>query len=393
MGYRVPFVDPKKHYQSLKSEIDRAIIECLSQGDLICRRQLVDFEADFAAFVGVRYAVGVSSGYHALHFSLLAAGVRPGDEVVTVGHTFVATVSAIVHCGAKPVLVDVRDDFNMDPEELKRAITTKTKVLLPVHLNGRVCEMDQIMDLAGRHGLVVIEDACQSLGGSYRGKRAGSFGLAGCWSFYPFKVLGGFGDGGAIATNDAQVARMATLLRYNGEDRETGEFYSHGQTALLDNVQAAVLDAKLRHLTRWIDHRRKVAVLYHQGLEGIAGLELPHFDGDGHFDVFQNYVVQTSERDRLREHLERDGIETLVSWPKPMWRHRGLGLDDPHLPRTERICREVLSLPMSAETSAEQAALTVESIRHFFSEHGRGSERGQGVRKRRVIARRAVVTP
>ena len=367
MIWKVPFVDPKTHYRNLKPEIDAAITACLTQGDLICRQQLRDFEAHLADFVGVKYAVGLNSGYHALHFSLLAAGVQPGDEVITVGHTFVATVSAIVHCGAKPVLVDVGSDFNMDVEAAERAITPRTKALLPVHLNGRVSNMQRLSELADRHRLAVVEDACQSLGGSHRGKMAGSFGLAGCWSFYPFKILGGFGDGGAITTNDPEAARLATLLRYNGEDRETGEFHCHGYTALLDNVQAAVLDVKLGHLRRWIGHRREIARLYHQGLEGLPGLKLPPFDGDGHFDVFQNYVVRTPQRDTLREHLSRDGVETLVSWPKPMWQHAGLQLETPHLPETERLCPEVISLPMSAETTPEQVEIVVASVREFFA--------------------------
>ncbi len=367
MAYSIPFVDPKKHYYSLKSEIDAAITDCLSKGDLIYRQQLCELENHLASFVGVKYAVGVSSGYHALHFSLLAAGIGPGDEVITVGHTFVATVSAIVHCGAKPVLVEVRDDFNMDPDQVEHTITPRTKALLPVHLNGRVCEMGRIMEIADRHGLVVIEDAAQSLGAKYTGRKAGSIGTTGCFSFYPFKVLGGFGDGGAVTTNDAAVARMVSLLRYNGEDRETGEYHYHGYTALLDNVQAAVLDVKLRHLPQWIDDRRKIAALYHRGLEGIPGLKMPPFDGDGHFDVFQNYVICTSERDSLREHLKKYGVETLISWPKPMWHHKGLALADPNLPRTERLCREVVSLPMSAETTPEQVEITVRAIREFFS--------------------------
>ena len=386
MAYACPFVDPKEHYRRLKPEIDAAIIGCLSRGDLICRQQLRDFEAHLASFVGARYAVGFSSGYHALYFSLLAAGVGPGDEVITVAHTFVATISAIVHCGAKPVLVDVGDDFNMDPDEVERAITEGTKALLPVHLNGRVCEMDRIMDIARRHGLAVVEDACQSLGASYGGQRAGTFGLAGCWSFYPFKILGGFGDGGAITTNDPRVARLATLWRYNGEDRETGEYNCHGQTAQLDNVQAAVLDVRLRHLPAWIEHRRRTAMLYHRGLAEVPGLALPPFDGQRHFDAFQNYVVRAGERDRLREHLERDGVETLVSWPRPVWQHRGLMLGDLHLPRTEQICREVLSLPLSAETTPIQVATTVSSIRAFFFEDACPSDATQhrGFRRQAV---------
>ena len=259
MAYRVPFVDPRTHYARLKAEIDAAITDCLSKGDLIYRQQLREFEEHLASFVGVKYAVGVNSGYHALHFSLLAAGVGPGDEVITVAHTFVATVSAIVHCGAKPVLVDVGEDYNMDLDQAEHAITPRTKAILPVHLNGRLCGMDRLMQLAANHDLAVIEDAAQALGATFSGQKAGSFGLAGCFSFYPFKVLGGFGDGGAITTNAHHVARMASLLRYNGEDRETGEYHYHGYTALLDNVQAAVLDVKLRHLPLWLENRRYIA--------------------------------------------------------------------------------------------------------------------------------------
>ncbi|MFQ5850693.1 MAG: DegT/DnrJ/EryC1/StrS family aminotransferase [Candidatus Binatia bacterium] len=367
MGYRVPFVDPRTHYARLKSEIDSAITECLANGDLIYRQQLRDFEEQFAAFVGVRHAVGVNSGYHALQFALLAAGVGREDEVITVAHTFVATVSAIIHCGAKPVLVDVREDYNIDSDDVERAITPRTKAILPVHLNGRVCKIDRIMKIAARHGLVVIEDAAQAAGASYQGKKAGSFGKAGCFSFYPFKILGGFGDGGAVTTDDPEMARMVSLLRYNGEERETGEYHYHGYTALLDNVQAAVLDVKLRHLPRWIEHRRSIANVYRRGLERISGLTLPHFGEAHQVDVFQNYVIRTNERDHLREHLTRKGVETLVHWPKPMWEHKGLGLGDPHLPETAVICKEVLSLPMSADTTPEHVTITVEGIREFFS--------------------------
>ncbi len=367
MTYQVPFVDPRAHYAKLKPEIDGAIIDCLTKGDLVYRQQLRTFEEHLAAFVGVKYAVGVNSGYDALHFSLLAAGVGSGDEVITVAHTFVATVSAIIHCGATPVLVEVGADYNMDLDHVERVITPRTKALLPVHLNGRICDMDRLMGLASRHGLAVIEDAAQSLGATYQGKVAGSFGTTGCFSFYPFKVLGGFGDGGAVTTNDPQIARAVSLLRYNGEDRETGEYHYHGYTALLDNVQAAVLDVKLGYLPKWIEHRRSVAALYRQGLEGISQLRLPHFGGEQYHDIFQNYVIRTTERERLNAYLKTNGIETLIHWPKPMWEHKGLSLPDPHLPGTERLCKEVLSLPMSAETTPEHVEFTVGCIRIFFS--------------------------
>ncbi len=366
MTYRVPFVDPREHYRRLKPKIDAAILDCLSGGDLIDRRQLRDFETRLAAFVGVKYAVGLNSGYHALQFSLLAAGIGPGDEVITVAHTFVATVSAIVNVGAHSVLVEVGSDYNMDADAFEAAITARTKAVLPVSLNGHVCQMDRIVAIAEKHNLVVIEDSAQALGAELHGHKAGSLGLTGCFSFYPFKILGGFGDGGAVTTNDANVAQMVRRLRYNGEDRETGEYHYHGQTALLDNVQAAVLNVKLGHLPKWIEHRRAIAALYHEGLQEIPELRLPQFDGSGRFDVFQNYVIRTEARDGLREHLMKHGVETLVHWPKPMWKHENLGLQNPGLAETERICREVISLPMSVETTREQVEIVVDCVRSFY---------------------------
>jgi len=227
--------------------------------------------------------------------------------------------------------------------------------------------MARIVETAQRHGLVVIEDAAQALGATFRGQRAGSFGSAGCFSFYPFKSLGGLGDGGAVTTNDPEIARMATLLRFNGEDRQTGEFHYHGYTALLDNVQAAVLDVKLRHLPSWIEHRRHIASLYTKGLQGIDGLLLPEFLDPEYFDSYQNYVIRTSQRDALRLHLQKEGVETLVHWRKPMWEHGGLGLKNPDLSKTEALCAEVISLPMSAETTPEDVETTVHCIRDFFA--------------------------
>jgi len=367
LTYRVPFIDPKEHYRRLKSEIDHAFTDTLAKGDLVLRQQLRDFERNLAAYCGVKYAVGVNSCYHALYFSLLGKGVTTGDEVITVGHTFAATVSAIVHCGAKPILVDVREDYNMDPTAFERAITPRTKAVIPVHLNGRVCEMDTILDIAKASNLAVIEDAAQALGASHKKQRAGSFGDAGCFSFYPFKSLGGLGDGGAVTTNDPDLAYFVTLMRFNGEDRQTGEFHHHGQTALLDNVNAAILDVKLRHFDDFVANRRAAAKLYHEMLQGIPDLRLPAFDGEDYFDTFQNYVVRTSRRDELRAFLKENGVETLVHWAKPMWEYPGLRLETPDLPETRSICREVISLPMSAETTAEQVRIVAGVIRSFFA--------------------------
>lgn len=367
VAYSVPFVDPREHYRRYRGELEHAIIDTLSRGDWMMREQLRRFEEHLAEFVGVKYAVGVNSGYHALHLSMLAAGIGAGDEVITVAHTFVASISAIVHCGATPVLADVSDDYNMDPAELHRLLTPKTRAILPVHLNGRLAEMDKVMAFAEQHGLIVIEDAAQALGARFDGSGAGSFGRAGCFSFYPFKILGCFGDGGAVTTNDLELARAVRRLRFNGEDRETGEYHYHGYTALLDNVQAAVLDVKLRRLPEWIAHRRDIAERYRAALQGVGDLVLPHYPDSRYFDNYQNYVIRTGRRDALRAHLRERGVETLVHWVKPVWEHHALQLGDQALPRTAAICREVISLPMSAETTPEHVDATAAAIQEFFS--------------------------
>jgi dTDP-4-amino-4,6-dideoxygalactose transaminase len=367
--YKVPFVKPRLNYQHLKVEIDAAIIGCLENGDLVLRQHLHDFERSFAQFVSVKHAVGLNSGFHALHFALIAGGIGPGDEVVTVAHTFVATVSAIVHTGARPVFVDIGSDFNMDIEAFEAAITPRTKAVILVHLNGRMCDMDRLMAIADRHDLFVVEDAAQALGATFKGKSAGSFGHVGCFSFYPFKTLGAYGDGGALVTNDSEVARVAKLLRFNGEDKETGEYHRHGYTALLDNVQAAVLDVKLRYLPSWVMHRRAIATRYRTLLADIDGVVLPHFPEENQTDSFQNYVIRVSRRDELRAYLSTRGVETLVHWAKPIWLHRGLNLCATNLNETSKICGEVLSLPMSAETDEQEVDLTAATIRDFFSQY------------------------
>jgi len=367
MTYKVRFVEPDVHYARIKQEIDSVIQDILSKGDLVYRSQLKEFERNLAAFVGTRYAVGVNSGFHALHLSLIAAGIGPGDEVIVPAHTFVAGVSAIVHTGAKPVLVDVGEDYNLDTNAVERAITPRTRALMPTQLNGRVCNMDRLMAISEKRNLIIIEDAAQALGATFKGKKAGSFGLTGCFSFYPFKVLGALGDAGAAATDSEEVAIKISRLRYNGEDRETGEYHYHGFSCLMDNLQAAILSVKLRHLPKWLDRRRQVAGMYLKGLSGIGDLRLPHFKGDEYGDTYQNYVVRTKRRHELAKYLKDNGVEVLIHWPKPMWKHEGLGLGTQNSPMTEAICREVLSLPMNAEINDESVEYVIQTIRRFYS--------------------------
>ena len=346
--------------------MDQAYFEVMSNGDLIDRRQLREFEENLARFVGTQYAVGLNSGYDALHLSLRAAGIGPGDEVIVPAHTFVATCSAVVNVGATPVLVDVGPDFNINVDLIEEAITPRTRAIIPVHLNGWMADMPRIMEIARRYNLVVVEDACQSLGASIHGKKAGSWGLTGCWSFYPFKILGGYGDGGAITTNDPDVALFVRRMRFNGEDRETGEYHGHGFTCLLDNLQAAFLNVKLRYLPQWIQRRQALAERYRQGLEDIPDLVLPHYEKPGFVHVYQNYVVRSKQGDAFSNYLKENGVEVLTQFRKPYYKHQALKLVDRGFPETEALSREVCSLPMNVEIDDEEVDYVIEVVRSFY---------------------------
>lgn len=366
MSYKVRFVNPGKNYQMIKDEIDQAYFEVMSKGDLIDRSHLKSFEENLARFVGTKYAVGLNSGYDALHMSLRAAGIGPGDEVIVPAHTFVATCSAVVNVGATPVLVDVCSDFNINVDKIEEAITPQTKGIIPVHLSGWMADMPRVMEIAAKHNLVVVEDACQSLGSSINGKQAGSWGLTGCWSFYPFKILGGYGDGGAITTNDPEVADFARRMRYNGEDRDTGEYYGHGFTCLLDNIQAAWLDIKLRHLPNWIIRRKEIAAMYKAGLSDLPDLLLPDYDRPGFDHVYQNYTIRSKQGDDFTDYLKANGIEILIQFRKPYYKHERLKLVDRGFPEVEALSREVCSLPMNVELENEEVETVIKTVRSFY---------------------------
>ncbi len=366
MTRKVRFVEPAKVYRMIRDELDAAYFEVMSKGDLIDRGQLRSFEENLAAFVGTKYAVGLNSGYDALHMSLRAAGIGPGDEVIVPAHTFVATASAVVNAGACPVLVDVGRDFNIDCDRIEEAVTERTRGIIPVHLSGWMADMPRVMEIAERHRLAVVEDACQSLGSSMLGKRAGSWGLTGCWSFYPFKILGGYGDGGAITTDDPDVALFARRMRYNGEDRETGEYHGHGFTCLLDNLQAAFLDVKLRHLPAWIVRRKEIAARYREALSDLPDLLLPHYDDPRRDHVYQNYTVRSKQGNEFSEFLKANGIEVLTQFRKPYYRHEALKLEDLGFPETEALSREVCSLPMNVEIEDDEIACVISVVRRFY---------------------------
>ena len=370
MVYKVPFVNYPEHYRRMWNEVTGAISEALSKGDLLLRGQLKQFENDIASFIGVKYAVGLNSGTDAMFLSLKAAGIGLGDEVITVAHTFVATISVIVYCGAKPILVDVGEDMNMDLEQVEQKICPKTKAILPVDLNGRLCNMGKLMKIADEHNLVIIEDAAQALGASFNGKKAGSFGLAGCFSLYPAKILGAAGDGGFATTNDEEMKEKICLLRDHGQDRKTGKILFYGFNSRLDNIQAAILNVKLKYLHRWIERRREIAGIYNEGLSDIVEVKLPPpptMTGP-YYDVYQNYVIRVKERDEIVKFLEKNGIETMVSWRIPNHLQPSLNLKHFSLPNTEKLSCEVLSLPMYPELTDEQVHYVIDVIHDFYEQ-------------------------
>jgi dTDP-4-amino-4,6-dideoxygalactose transaminase len=363
---KVRFVEPGKLYSLIKEELDAAYFDVMSKGELIDRSHLRSFEQNLAKFVGTKYAVGVNSGYDALHLSLRAAGIGREDEVIVPAHTFVASCSAIVNTGATPVLVDVAKDFNIDVHKIEDAITKKTKGIMPVHLSGWMADMPRIMEIAQKYDLVIIEDACQSLGSSINGENAGSWGLTGCFSFYPFKILGGYGDGGSITTNDEEVALFARRMRFNGEDRETGEYHGHGYTCLLDNLQAAFLDVKLKYMPQWIQRRKQIAEKYGKNFSDLPDLLLPHYNKPGFDHVYQNYTVRSKQENAFSEYLKENGIEVLTQFRKPYYKHKALGLKDTGFPETESLSREVCSFPLNVEMNDEDIDYIIEIVRKFY---------------------------
>ncbi len=384
MAKKVRFVEPAKVYRMIKDELDAAYFEVMSKGDLIDRGQLKSFEDNLTKFVGTKYAIGLNSGYDALHISLRAAGIGSGDEVIVPAHTFVASCSAVINVGAKPVLVDVGKDFNIDCDKIEKAITPRTRGIIPVHLSGYMVDMDRVIEIAEKYGLAVVEDACQSLGSSMecsnrvkcevlgvkdkeiKRKMAGAWGLTGCWSFYPFKILGGYGDGGAITTNDPEVALFAMRMRYNGEDRDTGEYHGHGFTCLLDNMQAAFLDVKLRYLPQWIVRRKAIAEKYRVALSNLPDLLLPHYDDPRRDHVYQNYTIRARQGNDFSEFLKANGVEVLTQFRKPYYKHEALKLEDRGFPETEALSREVCSLPMNVEIEDSEVDYVIEVVRKFY---------------------------
>jgi dTDP-4-amino-4,6-dideoxygalactose transaminase len=362
----IPFLDLKAQYASIKPEVDAAIQGVLDSCGYILGPEVEKFEDEFAAYSGTDFGIGVNSGTSALHLALLAAGVGPGDEVITVSFTFVATVAAIEYTGAKPVLVDIDPEtYNMDPARIEAAITPRTRAIVPVHLHGLMAEMDAISDIADRHGLIVVEDACQAHGAEYKGRRAGSLGDLAAFSFYPGKNLGAYGEGGMVVTANADYARKLRMLRDWGAERK----YHHelkGFNNRLEGIQGAVLRVKLRHLEEWTEGRRRAAANYDRLLAG-SGVVVPQAKAHQRH-VYHVYAIRTPERAAWQEALNGRGIQTGIHYPFPVHllaAYSDLGYQAGEFPHSERAADEVLSLPMFPELTVEQCETVAGAVREL----------------------------
>lgn len=367
----IPLVDLKAQYRSIKPEIDEAIQKVVESGQFILGTEVQAFEAEMAVYCGTRFAIGVASGTDALHLALLACGIKPGDEVITTPFTFIATAETITHCGATPLFVDIDPiTYNINPAQIELKITAQTKAILPVHLYGQAADMAPILALAAKYNLKVIEDCAQALGTEYNGRKVGAWGDAGCFSFFPSKVLGAYGDGGMVVTNNSEIAEKVAMLRNHGGKQK----YYHlmpGFNSRLDALQAALLRVKLKYLDQWIEQRRSKAALYSKLLGAMEGIATPYTTPYSHH-VFNYYTLRLPNpvvrRDRLIKYLGAQGIDTAIYYPlslhlQPVYKSLGYQAGD--FPESERAQEQVLSLPMYPELSPQQIEKVTGTIRDF----------------------------
>jgi dTDP-4-amino-4,6-dideoxygalactose transaminase len=360
----VPFLDLKRQYDSIKEEIDQAVSGVLAHAKFIMGPEVKAFEEKVAEYCGAKSAVGVASGTDALLLSLRACGVGPGDEVITTDFSFFATAGVITRLGATPVYVDIDPDtYNIDPGQIEKSITPKTKAIMPVHLYGQCADMDPIMDVAKRHNLKVVEDAAQAIGSKFKGKKAGTLGHFGCFSFFPSKNLGAAGDGGMIVTSDPKMDELLRMLRVHGAKPK----YYHsivGYNSRLDTLQAAILEVKLKYLDGWTQKRREHAKVYNQAFAG-SGIITPK-EEEFNYHIYHQYTIAVKNRDGLREVLKEKQIGHDVYYPVPLHLqecYRSLGYKEGDLPVTEAKSREVVSIPIYPELTAEEQSYVIETIK------------------------------
>ena len=366
---KVPFFDYPSVFKEFDNQLTHIFNDVCSKGAYILQKELDDFEKNLAHYSGCKYALGVANGTDALIIALRAAGIKEGDEVIFSTHTYVATAAAIHFVGAIPIPVECGEDHMIDVTKIEDAISTKTTAIMPTQLNGRCSDMDTIQSICDKHNLILIEDAAQALGATYKGKCAGTFGAAGTISFYPAKTLGCFGDGGAILTNDDEMYQKMYELRDHGRNKD-GEVVSWGLNSRLDNLQAAVLDFKLKHYNNFVKRRREIANIYHEELSGLEQLFLPPRPDDvenaTRFDVFQNYEIEADNRDGLQQFLKDNNIGSIIQWAgKCVHQFEGLNIQA-NLPFSENMISKSLLLPMFPTLSNEQIYKVCDCIKEFY---------------------------
>jgi dTDP-4-amino-4,6-dideoxygalactose transaminase len=364
---------PFFNYQSLFKEHEKSLIDIFSdigrRGAYIMQNDLADFESNIERYTGIKHAIGVANATDAMQLLLKAGGVGSGDEVIFCSHTMVATASAIAFTGATPIPVEAGPDHLIDPDSIIKAITSRTKAIIPTQLNGRVSDMDKILDIAQEYGLQIYEDSAQALGAKYKDQCAGSFGLGGCISLYPAKTLGCFGDGGIVLTNDDNIYNTIKLMRDHGRG-EDGSVSVWGFNSRLDNLQAAILNFFFQDYNKTVNRRRDVADLYHKGLSSLNKLILPPTTNSNknHFDIYQNYEIEAEKRDELKEYLSDKGIGTLIQWGgKAVHEFRDLGFTQ-SLPYTENIMRNSLMLPLNMTVTDDEIKYICGCVRSFYND-------------------------
>ena len=364
---QIPILDLKAQYANIKDEITQAISEVCENQAFALGPAVAEFEENVAAYCNSKYAIGVSSGTDALLVSLMALDIQPGDEVITTPFTFFATTGSIVRLGAKPVFVDVeRDSFNIDPSAIEQKITKKTRAIIPVHLFGQVAQMKVITEITERYNLAIIEDAAQAIGASQDGIKAGNFGDCGCFSFYPTKNLGGFGDGGLVTTNREDINQKIRALRDHGQNPRY--FYKViGGNFRLDGIQGAVLNVKLKYLDEWNEKRRQNAALY-DTLLSDSPVKIPKIN-ENNVSIYHQYTITTPKRDKLKQFLAENNIGSAIFYPKPLHLQdcfSDLGYRPGDLPIAEQLCEEVLSLPIYSELEPEQIEYVAKTVLKYY---------------------------
>lgn len=364
---QIQFLDLKAQYETIKEDIKKAIIDAVESGQYIMGPNVKAFEEEIAAYLGVKHAIAVANGTDALVLTLDALGIGPGDEVITSPYTFFASAECISRVGAKPVFADIDPEtFNIDPEDIEKKITEKTKAIIPVHIFGQAADMARIMAIAEKHGLYVVEDACQAMGAKVNGRKVGTIGKAGCFSFFPTKNLGAYGDGGLVVTDDDELADKIRLLRVHGSRKK----YFHeliGYNSRLDEIQAAVLRVKLKHIDSWNEARRKKAMLYNELLRNTP-VKTPDINGEKSH-VFHLYTILAPNRNEIKSYLERKGIPTGIYYPLPLHLqevYKNLGYKKGDLPIAEKTCEQNLSLPLYPELTDDQIKYVADAVIEFY---------------------------